>query len=252
MTEPSPLTAKLRRYGAFNSHDALKVIALALMVVDHAGWAFYTNDLWLRAIGRGAAPLFFFLIGFSPSYRIRANLVIAALMLAAVNTPLSGSLMNINILVSFMIARLLLARMESGKIPVTRPWDWFMLLVLLWPTTTLFHYGTPGLLFSYFGYLQKHAERYKRHDRAGILIGSLALYAALEIWLFKFDLTDAVLTLAVLAAAGTMMWRYRPRALDIPTSLQPITPPLAWVARYSLWIYTLHLIAIQLVTGVHY
>ncbi len=243
---------KLSRYGAFNTHDALKLLALCLMVFDHIGWVLFPDQLWLRAIGRGTAPIFFFLIGYSRSYRLRWDLLLCAVALAVMNTSLSGSLMNINILVSFIIARLLLAQVEKGRISLKRPWDAFILLAVLFPSSDFFHYGTPGLLFAYAGYLQKHAEQFKRGDRMGILIGACVLYAGLESVIFAFNAPTTLLCVFVTAATGLVLWHYTPRPMELPAIVQRHATLLAWPARYSLWVYTLHLIAIQLLSGKHY
>ncbi len=52
---------KKRRFG-FLSNNALKIIAAAAMVCDHAGVLIFTDLLFLRIIGRLAFPIFAFLI----------------------------------------------------------------------------------------------------------------------------------------------------------------------------------------------
>lgn len=57
-----------------NTYDALKVYAIVTMIIDHVGYyGVLTGPLsrWSRCIGRSAAPPFFFLCGYTGSYRFR-------------------------------------------------------------------------------------------------------------------------------------------------------------------------------------
>ena len=45
--------------------DLLKLAGLTLVLIDHYGLFFDPNADWWRVVGRGAAPVFFFLIGFA-------------------------------------------------------------------------------------------------------------------------------------------------------------------------------------------
>ena len=51
------------------------------MVIDHIGLFFLSNHEFLRLVGRGAAPIFFFLVGYSNSIKIGKNLIISATFL---------------------------------------------------------------------------------------------------------------------------------------------------------------------------
>ena len=73
------------RYGAaVNSHDVVKVLAIAAMVIDHAGWLFVDNNVWMRIVGRLAAPLFFFLVGYSGSYRFKPEILMLGVALSTI------------------------------------------------------------------------------------------------------------------------------------------------------------------------
>src|SRR5579872_332312 len=94
-------TSELTRYGqAINTHDLLKIAGLALMIVDHLGAYVFQDNLWLRLIGRGAAPLFFFLIGYSGKLRIRPSLIMFGLILSVTGFLISGHFW-VNILLVF-------------------------------------------------------------------------------------------------------------------------------------------------------
>ena len=139
------------------------------------------------------------------------NLVIAALLLVVVNTCFSHSLLNMNILVSFIIGRIALARLEREQVPLSRPWDGFILLSFLSPTTRLFNTARLAAILV-FRLLTKACRPLQSPRRRGILTGSLAIYAVLEIWLFAFRIRDAFLTLAILTFVGIVLWCYQPLA----------------------------------------
>lgn len=58
-----------------NTYAILKFYGMVLMIIDHLGWCYVISDPivnnYTRAIGRGSAPIFFFLMGFSGSYKFR-------------------------------------------------------------------------------------------------------------------------------------------------------------------------------------
>lgn len=157
------------RYGTeVNSHDLLKVLAISTMVVDHIGKYFLVNTIWLRVIGRMAAPQFFFLVGYSGSYRFKREILLYGLALSIVNylTNTSDSILEhifpLNILIGFVLIKELLNRFDPSKLLNG------MLLLLLailmlvsLPTYILIEYGSLGLGYAIGARLvqQRHGLR---------------------------------------------------------------------------------------------
>src|SRR6516162_6758850 len=50
--------------------DWLKAAAIILVSVDHFGYFFMEDDLWWSALGRIAAPTFFFLVGYARTHTV--------------------------------------------------------------------------------------------------------------------------------------------------------------------------------------
>jgi hypothetical protein len=249
------LTEKLDRYGGFGTHDALKLIGLLLVAVDHTGIFAFPHQVWWRIFGRGAAPIFFFLIGYSKSYRFHTDIFCAAILLAAVSFFGAHTLTLPNILVSFILARLILAEVEKGRLPLKYPWLAFLALALLWPFSwNWFEYGTLGFMFSLCGYMQKHADRYGTASRALMLIASFALYefTALLATVPGQGMEVLLMLTAVLIGCGVLLWRYRPRLMSFPRGFRRFESAFAWPSRYSLWIYTLHLAVLRVATGFYF
>ena len=55
---------------AVDNTDWLKTVAIILVSIDHIGYFFIANDQWWSTFGRLAAPVFFFLLGFSQSRKV--------------------------------------------------------------------------------------------------------------------------------------------------------------------------------------
>jgi len=59
----------------FNTYDLLKFYGISLTIIDHLAWDYVVRDrdvnLSFRAIGRSAAPIMFFLVGFQGTYKFR-------------------------------------------------------------------------------------------------------------------------------------------------------------------------------------
>lgn len=161
------------RYGTdLNSHDLLKILAISTMVIDHIGKFFLNNSVWWRVVGRMAAPQFFFLIGYSGSYRFKRGILFYGLALLVVNyltntsTGIIGIIdhvIPINILIGFTLIKALLNRFDPAKLPLEFV---ILLLVILMffslPTYILIEYGTLGLCYAIGARLlrQRHGFRY--------------------------------------------------------------------------------------------
>ena len=84
----------------------MKSIAITLMIIDHIGLFFLPNHEFLRLIGRGSAPIFFFLVGYSNSIKIDKNLVISAIVLQILMIVLQIQY-QLNILFTILFLRFL-------------------------------------------------------------------------------------------------------------------------------------------------
>lgn len=252
---PEPVASpKLSRYGTFNTWDGLKLLALLLMLIDHAGHFYLTDHLILRALGRGAAPIFLFLTGFAPSHRVKPDLLIGAAVMVASNLAVGGGVFPLSILVSIIMGRLMVAQMDRGKwFRLQRPHEWLIVMIIFAvPSSYLFEDGTFGLMFVLCGYMQRHAERYPAQMRLKVMIFTFLFAALWDSLLFKMPAADALAAFTVVTGVGALLWRIRIRPLALPLPLQWSEPGLRLMSRYTLWIYVLHFCALQLLTGKHF
>ncbi len=112
----------IQRYGTqVNSHDLMKVLATVTMVIDHTGVFFMDDNIWMRLVGRMAAPLFFYLVGYSGSYRFKSQILVLGIALWMVNFFTSAyssvleRILPVNILITFVLIKAIMNRFDPVK-----------------------------------------------------------------------------------------------------------------------------------------
>ena len=100
--------------------NTLKLLAAALMLVDHMGLLLFPNTLWLRMIGRLSMPLFAFTISEGCRYtknKVKHFLLIFILgaLCQAVYFVVDPSTVYLGILLTFSISILLIYAMQYAK-----------------------------------------------------------------------------------------------------------------------------------------
>lgn len=158
--------------GRFNRYDAYKVAALIGMTVNHLGHYLWPEILILRIVGLGA-PLFAFLVGWNHSYRFRSVLLIAAIVMSAVQWGLGLATGQLNILWAILAARLILIAFEKHARPSE---EWLLVAVALvaWlPLVPAMEYGSLVLVWALWGRAARmNPESIK--TRAYAMLGSLS------------------------------------------------------------------------------
>jgi hypothetical protein len=252
-------TRSIFRYGTVvNSHDLLKVLAISVMVVDHVGRFFVDDNVWMRIVGRMAAPMFFFLIGYSGSYRFKPQILMLGVALSTIYalTSTSDSLVEcilpLNILLSFIVIKALLDRFDpaawdSGSLVAALA----VLLVVAFPTYLLVEYGSLGLCYAIGARLLS-----QRHPLARfwlcVTVGLHFVFEMGALLLLNDAVPASILPYAIPTLAGLFLVNlaifvnYRFRTFDIKLSW--IRIPVIYISRYSLQIYFFHLAAFMIVS----
>ncbi|NBO18034.1 MAG: hypothetical protein EBV03_02190 [Proteobacteria bacterium] len=235
----------------FNAWDALKLLAIAFMFVDHASAFFLTADAqvyWLRAIGRGAAPIFMFLAGFSASYRFSRELLVLAVVLSAFDWLYFWHINTLNILFTILISRAIFQWFESRGRLLPRPWEWFVGSVALFVSSALVEYGSMGFMLAYAGYLRRHMMAYGAL-RVWRLTGVIfATYAAYEI-AFPTPPISPLLGAAVMGGVYWLLMTFEPLRPVLPGAPAGLKRLLTLLARYSGYVYVGHLIVLMALSG---
>lgn len=260
----SHLSASARgiyRYGPqINSHDLVKILAILTMIIDNFGLYFMYDNIWMRVIGRMAPPLFFYLVGYSGSYKFKYQILALGIALCLIqffvsnNPNLIENFIPINILINFVLIKAILNRFDPTKM---RTGSLILLLGILIliseETCTYIQYGSLGLSIAIGSRLIN-----KRHPfgKPWIII-STAAYFLLQMDSLLFVWPDVsmqvilivILPLAVIFALTLLLFlKYKLRTFTVnPTWLRTIA---IYVSRYSLQIYFLHLAAFQIIHSI--
>lgn len=230
------LTDRLYRYGKHpNSYDALKAIALMLMIIDHIGEIFLPEQTWLRVIGRSAMPLFLFLVGYNQNYRFSYLLLASAIILLAGEYALDAPLFPLNILVTILIVRLILHHFP--KTIHSQPWMMLVAAIIWWPLTApVTDYGSSALLWALCGYYASHPG-HSKHAPLFLLLTAL-FYGLTQLYSFAFNSYHITVMAGLLLGVMALCYRFTIRTLTLPYA----TLPMIILSRFSLTLYVGHVL----------
>lgn len=245
-----------RHFPPVTTTDALKAVALGLILIDHIGH--YLADGWpiLRVIGRLGVPVFFFLIGFAKSRDIPWRWLLLGLVLTGVDFLWLGGLdrLQLNILFNFALIRLALPLIERHALaPLWRLAVLMAALAALMPLVNPFlEYGTEGWLFAVFGLLLRRLrEGLEGIPDWHILAAGLfafAAYGVVERIDYAFSPHHSGLLLIGLGGLLVILLRFERRNLGwVPGARFG-----AWIrfcGRYSLEIYAAQIIGLAAIGG---
>ena len=224
---------KLYKYNEqVNTHDLLKILAVITMTIDHLGAFLWDENIWLRIIGRLAAPLFFFVFGTTKSRAFHYNILFGGILITMLYFRMESRFV-INILVNFAFIKYILNRITPSLLPTTSLIILNSLGVLLLPITDRFiEYGTGGLLFAVSGHLIAHG------DKRGLyfMLSTVCIYFYEQGVLLNIYSNPAY-------AAGLFMvclvlaWIYTVYVLKFWPTHKYLVKPFLFLSRYSLSIY---------------
>lgn len=235
------------------SYDFLKTLALALMILDHVGYFFFPDQMWIRAVGRFSAPIWLFLVGYARSRDIGLRMWVGMGILVVSNYVFGMPVMPVNILGTIIVCRMALdplmnfiARRKDSLYPIA--------LVLFFATLVtfpLFEYGACAMLIVMAGYLARNGEAigYTRSQLVQFAGVAGLLYAFIQSFVF-FAGFDMTLKLGVgLGMMGLLLFLTSFRPYEYPALTErlpvPISAFLRLCGRRTLEIYVLHLLAFK-------
>lgn len=243
-----PTTSRLKRYGDFvTSYDLIKAVAILLMVIDHFGYFFFPEQLPLRLIGRGSAPLFFFLIGYSNSQRINWAWPIYGAVLTLISYFNFHQYM-LNILINFFCIRLILIGWTQWQKKHPLDFSWLLLagLYIVLFMISIFayqylEYGGEGLMFAITGLLAR-----QKHPALDIWFAlNLFTYYVMQNLVFGFYKHPPMnfLFFFILGMQGIVFCTFKNAKFEWSNPFRVVTQILA---RYSLEFYAIHLLFFEL------
>ena len=144
---------------AVDNTDWLKTAAIILISVDHIGYFFMEDDRWWSVLGRLAAPMFFFLMGYAQTRTVPLRWIWLGVVLTLLSSWNAGWTWEApNILLSFALIRI--ARPHAQTLVQHHGWAAFALLVpalfaVLPVAGKIVDYGAEGWLWALFGLCQR-------------------------------------------------------------------------------------------------
>lgn len=234
-----PLFRSSYRYGdCLNGTDVLKLIGIVSMVIDHLGAYFFRDIPEFRLLGRIAAPIFFFLIGYYSSPRFDSSLFIWGSVLTFLNY-LIDHIFFVNILVHFLIIRECIQRGLFDYFTPKYFYVFFILAIIAgFFTASIIEYGCFAWPIAWCGYWYKK-------NKMDYLHLTLSLGVFLEVNRYLFSLLNVQISMhAILAEVVFLTW------VLLQIDAQWIvyrSRVLLWSARNTLGIYVVHLSLFKLI-----
>lgn len=215
------------------------------------------DNLWMRIVGRMAAPLFFYLVGYSGSYRFKYQILSLGMALGLIefftraNSSLFERVFSINILISFVLIKAILNRFDPVKM---RTGSLIILLAVLLavslPTASVIEYGSLGLCIAIGARLVNQRHPF---GQTWIIIATTAHFL-LQADLFlsgrpdipmQVILASIILFVAIWLVSLFIFVNYQLRVFTVqPAWLRNVT---IYISRYSLQIYFFHLAAFMMI-----
>lgn len=228
------------------SRDFIKTFAVVVMVVDHVGFYFFPENLWLRVIGRLCLPAWFFLAGYTSHGGVPKSWLACGLLLAGIHGVVGAPLFPLNILFTIALVRLtledLMEPVMKGRMSVWLPAA--ILFVLGFPTLFLTAYGTQGLVMAIFGYLVRHRQAVGREFHIFLyMLFALSSFTLSQMLVSGFTTAQTLVMAAGLLIVYIPLYRFRPGTHPALTSRLPgwLVATLRCTGRHTLAIYTVHL-----------
>lgn len=196
----------MRTHHTVDNSDWLKTAAIILVVVDHIGYFFIEDADWWSALGRLAAPSFFFLLGYAQTRAVPLRWIWLGVILTLLdswNTDWSWVAPNI----LFSLAFIRIVRPYVQTLMQDHGWVAFAFLVaalfmVLPIAANLVDYGAEGWLWALFGLFQ----RMYIDGKSATKVDSKAQYSALPTHAMTVNLGRMRL-LACFVAAVVYVWQ---------------------------------------------
>ncbi|MCG6970574.1 MAG: conjugal transfer protein TraX [Gammaproteobacteria bacterium] len=271
---------RLTKYGTqANSHDWLKAIAILLMVVDHTGVYFFPDVYGYRFVGRFSFPVFFFLIGYTYNglrqdtpadssawkdyyanlpaavqkfvvffwaFNIKSDLMLCLLLITVANYVLIQDVFPLNILATVIVCRVALYLMD--KYHILENWllaSWLLLTLLHVPLVFVFEYGGAAILISMAGYLIRQNRRGEIKAKTFIFLTYL-MYCASQMIFFPATFDYLVALYTGMAALFVFLSDYKLQKTYLLPNVTAVNYAVMFISRYSLYVYTAHLLAFKI------
>jgi hypothetical protein len=224
-----------------NSYDVIKFLAIITMIIDHIGYYLVENNEYLRASGRLAAPLFFFITGYVSNYQIKLAILVYGVIITAIFFYFHDNL-YINILLVFASIKWILARWQPEKARTVTLMSIFGLIYVFSSISRHFiDYGLLGFAYALIGRLK--ATGFKSWFAAMMMLSTF-LVQMLNIIISNDNIyvVAIVYVVAILLFLTVLLFRYQ----VIKVNSIALKNSVLVFSRYSLEIYFWHILLLEL------
>ncbi len=232
---------------SLTSYDLLKALAVLIMIVDHVGFYFFPEEIWLRLIGRICVPMWFFLVGYARSRDMSPVLWIGGTLLVVMNPVVGLPVFPLNILFTILFVRLVLDVCIQKMLK--SQFDTFMgalvLLTVCLPSSYVMEYGTSAVALAFVGYMVRHKEILGFDQQKVIIwLSAITVFFGVSQIFSGVPFSEPTFMFLVGGAGGVIGALYigfKPKVFTFKSSV------LSFLGRYTLEIYVVHLIVFKLI-----
>lgn len=178
-----------------NYQDLFKLLAILLMLIDHLGLFCFPENLWLRAFGRLAMPIFTFFAGYNYYVSKQNNkykfyiksrrfswLLFYSIILQGIIYSYFPAMQQMHILFNFIFGFLVVDFIVYNHFNLTKA---FIILVILIPfTISLVDYGTIPIMYILCGY---YYRKWSASDKKSYITIVNTITLLFSIVIFEFD-----------------------------------------------------------------
>lgn len=167
-----------------NYQDILRLIAIIVMIIDHVGVFIFPDQVYLRAIGRVAFPLFCFFAGYNFHSKVKFYILFYGIILHLVFYfyIFAGSRPPLNILLTIFIGQVYLCLFRQSLQNFWIGYIHAVILALLFPLVNRYiEYGSIAIAIMIVGYIARH------NPSTNTLMSFVAMALALADTIMTFD-----------------------------------------------------------------
>lgn len=222
-----------------NNQDLYKLSAFLMMVIDHIGYYFFPDQVFLRAIGRFSAPIWLFFCGYNYKDKplLQDRVFYGAIFLVFYDHLVARIP---NILITMIVIKLTIKHVK-----LISSYAWIILAPFVFITypifKNIFDFGTLGVAVGLLGY---HFRA--KHESSKIaLIICILLTVFSQLYFFNFNYNNAVIACLSILLSFYLIYIFRPHRIELHGAVRII---VSIFSRHSLYLYCLHLIILSLLS----